>query len=143
MIKLEIAKSNDQYAIGFYHYEFDQVHIGRSKKNDLIFNDQELPLRYIFLSIINDVHGQYLVARSVGDQSYFFLNGKKVKGSLRLRSQDLISFGKHEIKILDFQKTETETDLSNKMERFLEKNTDLKFVLDFIEEKIIQSENNN
>ncbi len=140
MIKIEVTKSNDQYAPGVYEYEFDQIHIGRSKKNDLIFVDSELPLRYILLTILKDHHGQYLIAKSVGDQSYFFLNGKKVKGSLRLRIQDLISFGKHEIKVLDFAKTDTETDLSDEMEAFLKQSSDLKFVLDFIEEKIIQAE---
>lgn len=140
MIKIEVTKSSDQYIPGVYEYEFDQIHIGRSKKNDLIFLDPELPLRYILLTILKDHHGQYLIAKSVGDHSYFFLNGKKVKGSLRLRVQDLISFGKHEIKVLDFAKTDTETDLSEEMETFLKQNCDLKFVLDFIEEKIIQAE---
>lgn len=140
MIKIEVTKSSDHYIPGVYEYEFDQIHIGRSKKNDLIFVDPELPLRYILFSILKDNHGQYLIAKSVGDQSYFFLNGKKVKGSLRLRAQDLISFGKHEIKILDFSKTDTETNLSEEMETFLKQSSDLKFVLDFIEEKIIQSE---
>ena len=76
MIKIEVTKSNDQYIKGLYEYEFDQIHVGRSKKNDLIFTDPELPLRYILLTIYQDPHGQYLVARSLGDQSYFFLNGK-------------------------------------------------------------------
>lgn len=140
MIHLEILSSSDPLAIGLYEFEYDHVHIGRSKKNDLIFLDKVLPLNFMNLHIIQDSQGTHLVARSLTRSPFFFINGKKISGVLKVRHNDVIAFGDNQIKILDFNKNREEDDLSQAFTNFAKNAGELRFALDFIEEVLLDYE---
>lgn len=143
MIHLEILSSSDPLALGLYEFEFDHLHIGRSKKNDLIFLDKELPLNYMLIQIIDDISGSHLVVRSLTRAPFFFVNGKKVSGTLKIRPKDVIAFGENKIKIQNFNKTRKESDLSEAFSAFEKNGKELKFALNFIEEVLIELEEKN
>lgn len=143
MIHLEILSSSDPLAIGLYEFEFNHVHIGRSKKNDLIFQDKELPLKYMLLKIVEDNSGINLMVKSLVRQPFFFINGKKISGALKIRPNDVIAFGENKIKILGFKKTEDQTDLSEAFITFEKKAPELRFALNFIEEVLVELEEKN
>lgn len=136
MIHLEIIKSSDPLALGIYEYEFDQINIGRSKKNDLIFLDKELPLEFLTIKIIQD----HLVVQSLNRSPYFFVNGKKVSGTLKLNPNDTIAFGQNQIRIIKSLPTNGIIDFSAVYEEFMQKSPELKFALEFIEEVLIDLE---
>lgn len=140
MIHLEILSSSDPLAVGLYEFEFDHIHVGRSKKNDLIFLDRELPANYLTLQIIMEKNGPALVVRSLVRSPFFFVNGKKISGALKIRANDVIAFGENKFKILAFAKTEKETDLGAAFQGFEANASDLRFSLDFIEEVLIELE---
>ena len=136
MIYLEVIKSNDPLALGIYEFEFDQVSLGRSKKNDLIFLDPELPLQFLVLKIIQD----QLVIQSLNRNPYFFINGKKISGMLKIKINDVISFGENQIKVVDSKPTALQVDISDAYEAFNKNAPELKFALEFIEEVLIDLE---
>ena len=140
MIHLEILRSLDSLAIGLYEFEYDHIHIGRSKKNDLIFIEKELPVNFMILEIINDDKGMHLVARSLTQTPYFFINGKKISGVIKIRPNDIIAFGKNKIKILNFKKTHVIDDLSLVYDNFDKNAKELEFALDFIGEVLLDYE---
>ncbi|TDP53801.1 hypothetical protein C8D79_1077 [Bacteriovorax stolpii] len=140
MLHLEILSSSDPLAVGLYEFEFNRVHIGRSKKNDLIFLDSELPLQYMTIQIIQDKHGPGLVVKSLTRSPFFFVNGKKISGALKIRPNDVIAFGENKIKIHAFAPTTDETDLSEAFKGFAANASELRFALDFIEEVLIEVE---
>ena len=140
MIHLEILTSSDSLAIGLYEFEYDHVHIGRSKKNDLIFLEKELPHHFINLEIIQDLEGIHLVARSLTRTPFFFINGKKISGVIKIRINDVIAFGENKIKILNFKKTQEADDLSHPFNDFAKNAKELSFALDFIEEVLLDNE---
>lgn len=140
MIHLEILSSSDPLAVGLYEFEYDHVHLGRSKKNDLIFLDKALPLNFMVLEIIQDSQGTHLVAKSKSPTPFFFINGKKVSGLIKVRHSDVIAFGDNQIKILNFQRTHEEQDLSQAFTDFAKNSNELRFALDFIEEVLMDNE---
>lgn len=140
MIHLEILSSSDPQAIGLYEFEYDHVHIGRSKKNDLIFVEKILPASFMNLHIIQDSQGTHLVARSLTRSPFFFINGKKVSGVLKVRPDDVIAFGDNQIKIVNFHKNREEDDLSQAFTNFAKNAGELRFALDFIEEVLLDFE---
>ncbi len=140
MIHVEILTSSDSLAIGLYEFEYDHLLIGRSKKNDLIFLDRELPLNYMMLQVAEDHKSQYLYVKSLTRSPFFFINGKKISGALKIRIGDVIAFGENKIKVLDFKKTKQETDLSEAYAKFEQNAPELRFALDFIEEVLIDLE---
>lgn len=136
MIYLEVIHSRDPLALGLYPFEFDQIAIGRSTKNDLIFLDPELPLR--FLSI--QFKGEQLVVQNFARSPFFFVNGKKVSGLLKIKMNDIIAFGENQIRIVDCAVSNKPTDLTSAYDEFNKKAPELRFALDFIEEIIIDLE---
>ena len=136
MIYLEVIKSSEPLALGVYEYEFDQINIGRSKKNDLIFLDRELPLKYLALKIIQ---GQ-LIVQSLTRSPYFFVNGKKVSGTLKLNPNDIIAFGQNQIRIIKSAPSSRAIDFSSAYEEFNQKTPELKFALEFIEDVLVELE---
>lgn len=140
MITLEVIKSSDETALGRYDYDYDNLFIGRSLKNDLIFIDRELPLKYITIKIVDDHGTQTLVVKSLEAEPFFFVNGKKVSGQLKIRPGDLIAFGPNQLKIISFEKTQVDLDLNAAYERFEKSAPELKIALNFIEEVLIDLE---
>ena len=140
MIYLEVLSSLDSMAIGLYEFEYDRVHIGRSKKNDLIFLEKELPLNFMNLEIIEDSKGIHLVARSLNRSPFFFINSKKISGLIKVRVNDIIAFGGNKIKIVSFKKTHNQEDLSQAYENFSKNAKELEFALEFIEEVLMDYE---
>lgn len=136
MIYLEVTKSSDSLALGTYEYEFDQIHIGRSKKNDLIFLDRELPLQ--FLSIRFN-QGQ-LIVQSLTPAPYFFVNDKKISGTLKLKAGDTIAFGENQIRIIEAAVTNELVDFSVAYDEFNQQVPELKFALEFIEHILVNME---
>lgn len=140
MIHVEILTSYDPHAVGLYDYEYDAIYIGRSKKNDLIFLEKDIPAHFMSLQIFEDSSGIHLVVRSAPRSPFFFINGKKISGTLKIYPNDVISIGSNTIKILAFKKTKEEEDLSEAYESFAKNAKDLRFSLDFIEEVLIDIE---
>ena len=140
MIHLEILTSLDSLAIGLYEFEYDHIRIGRSKKNDLIFVEKELPLSFMNIEIVEDSKGIHLVARSLTPTPFFFINGKKISGVIKVRKNDIIDFGKNKIKILNFKKTHIADDLSLAYDNFEKNAKELEFALNFIEEVLLDQE---
>lgn len=138
MIHIEVINSNDPLAVGVYDFEFNQITVGRSRKCDLIFNDSKLPLQYL---AIKTLQGQ-LVAQSKTREPFFFINGKKVSGTLKLKINDVIAFGSNEIRILDCRDSQEPTDFSSAYDVFTKKSPELKFALEFIEQVLIDMEKN-
>lgn len=136
MIYLEVIKSNDPLALGLYEYEFDKVTIGRSKKSDLIFNDLQLPLQFLSLKF---VQGQ-LVVQSATRSPFFFVNGKKVSGTLKLKKDDVIAFGDNKIRITNSGVSNESADFTSAYEEFNHKAPELKFALEFIEQILMDLE---
>lgn len=136
MIHLDVLNSRDPLALGLYEYEYDQVTMGRSKKNDLIFLDKELPLHYL---VIRYISGQ-LVVQSRVKEPFFFVNGKKVSGTLRLKVNDTIAFGNNQIRVVKATETNASSDFSAAFENFNKQCPELKFALDFIEEVLLDLE---
>ena len=136
MVYLEVIQSSDPLALGLYEFEFDQITIGRSKKNDLIFLDSELPLFFLKLKIIQD----QLVIQSLNRNPFFFINGKKISGTLKIKKNDVIAFGENQIKVIDSKLTTPQVDISEAYEAFNKNTPELKFVLEFIEEVLVDFE---
>lgn len=136
MIYVEVIKSSEPLALGVYEFEFDQISIGRSKKNDLIFLDKELPLQFLTIKFMQ---GQ-LIVKSFTRSPFFFVNGKKVSGTLKIKPNDTIAFGDNQIRILKSELTNEAADFSLAYEEFVNKTPELKFALDFIEEVLIDFE---
>jgi pSer/pThr/pTyr-binding forkhead associated (FHA) protein len=139
MIHIEVVKSSHSDTLGLYEFEFDRVSIGRSKKNDLIFIDKNLPHEFLSLSFSQN----HLVIKSTTKDPAYYLNGKKVSGSFRVKPGDVVSFGEHEFKIIAASYTTHDEDLSDAFEKFNQEASDLKFALDFIEETVVALEENN
>ena len=136
MIHIEIIKSSDPLALGLYEFEFDNISIGRSKKNDLIFTDADIPLRYLALKIIQ---GQ-LIVQSLNPEPFFFINGKKMSGTLKLKPNDTIAFGGHQIQVIKSSTSSSLDDLSTAFLEFNNKSPELQFALHFIEEVLLDLE---
>lgn len=140
MIYLEVVSSPHPTAIGFYPFEFDFLFIGRSKKNDLICLDKELPLHYLTLKIVAEKNTSQLIVQSLTPAPFFFVNGKKIHGSLKIHANDIISFGENKIKIIEYKKTKQERDLREKYLQFEKAAPHLRFALNFIEEMLLDLE---
>jgi len=136
MIHLEVLSSRDPMAQGLYEFEYDMVTLGRSKKNDLIFLDKELPLHYLVVKFIS---GQ-LVVQSRVKEPFFFVNGKKISGTLKLKTNDTIAFGNNQIRVVKATETNISADFSSAYENFNKQSPELKFALDFIEEILLDME---
>jgi pSer/pThr/pTyr-binding forkhead associated (FHA) protein len=136
MIYLEVTKSSDPLVLGLYEFEFDQISIGRSKRNDLIFLDPELPLKYLQLKIVQE----QLVVQSLNRNSFFFINGKKISGTLKVKNNDIIAFGDNQIRIVKSSTTNQPVDFSSAYEHFNKSVPELKFALEFIEEVLVDLE---
>lgn len=136
MIYLEVTKSSDPLAQGVYEFEFDQISIGRSKKNDLIFSDKELPLQFLSVKF---VQGQ-LVVQSFTRSPFFFVNGKKISGTLKIKNNDIIAFGENQIRIIKSGISNASVDFSEAYENFSKKAPELKFALEFMEQVLIDLE---
>lgn len=135
MIYLEVEKSSDPTALGLYEFEFDHITIGRSKKNDLIFLEREFPLHFLTVKFVS---GQ-LVVQSL-NRVPFFVNGKKVSGSLKLKMNDLISFGENTIRLVKSGVSNESVDFSSAFDEFNKQAPELKFALEFIEQILIDLE---
>lgn len=93
------------------------------------------------LQIIEDATGIHLVARSFARSPFFFINGKKISGTLIIHPNDIVAFGDNQIKIKSFKQTKVEEDLGVAFEKFAKNSNDLRFALEFIEEVLIDIEN--
>jgi hypothetical protein len=136
MIKLEITQSTEPHAIGIYDYCFDQVFAGRSKKCDLIFSDQQFPPNYLTIT----AKDKYMTIENYPDSLPFLINGKKTNGTFKLKNNDIVIFGNHHMKILDFKKSDIQIDLASLYEKATIAPVAIKTALSFIEEKLLELE---
>jgi len=136
IIKIKLDHSQNTLQNGIYEFHFDKVYIGSSLKSDLILSNPNTPaLALIITQIKND-----LIALSVPKDFYYLINEKKMSGLRKLNINDKLKLGEVEITILDFTFTQ-EPELHYFYEEFKKNYPDLQFALDYIEEKIIQLEN--
>lgn len=142
MIKIEILEASDPYLIGIYEYKFNSLFIGRSLKSDIIILDSEMPLKFLEIKFVSNK----LVIQNFPDTPFYFVNDKKMSGIRKLAINDVICFGKNKFRILEaFQNEESsnQKDLSFYYENFQKNTPEMKFILDFLEEEIINLENKN
>jgi hypothetical protein len=139
MIKLEIIHSSDPLAIGTYDYLFDKIFVGKSKKCDLIFDDKEFPACYLTISLINNS----LVVENGKNAPSYLVNGKKIKGPLKIKRQDIIQVGVNQIKILDFNSTFVPIDLTPFYEKISSASEEDQAALAILENALIALEDNN
>lgn len=98
MIQIEIINSLDNDAINIYEYFLDELTIGKSASDIIIF-DETLKKCHLKLFIKNDqLFG--IVSKNEGANK---LNYKKVTGQFSLNIGDIISIEKNDIKILSFK----------------------------------------
>jgi hypothetical protein len=136
MIKLEITDSIETLSMGTYNYLYDQVFIGRSKKNDLIFLEKDIPLKFLTIT----ANEKSLVIQSEQGAPYYYVNGKKTSGAFKLKYNDVISINSHVIKILDFKQTQESFDLTPFYEKLPDALPEIKEALSFIEERLVAIE---
>lgn len=139
MINIEILDSSSPSSIGNYPFEFDVVYIGKSKKADIIFNDSEIPNKFLTIRFFQ----HQLIIENEKDSPFYFVNGKKMSGARKLKIGDIIQFGKHKLKIIDALLNPPKSkndDLHLYYDSFNKESADLKFLLDFLEEEIIKLE---
>jgi len=98
--------------------------------------DKELPLHYL---VIRFISGQ-LVVQSQVKEPFFFVNGKKISGTLKLKPNDTIAFGNNQIRVVKATETNVSADFSSAYENFNKQSPELKFALDFIEEILLDME---
>ena len=140
MIHIEVLDTPDPIALGLYKFEFNYVYIGRSKKNDLIIVDKDIPAYFLKLSIYSDGIKENLIVKNNLHDPFFHVNGKKISGSLKVKIDDVLSFGSTKIKISQFKKSINDVDLSDAFAAFESSASDLRPALDFIEEMIVDLE---
>ncbi|NOT79517.1 MAG: hypothetical protein HOP07_11040 [Bacteriovoracaceae bacterium] len=140
MIQLEVLTSDDQLALGVYEFNFNYIHIGRSKRNDIIISNKELPALFLKISIFEDAHGEHLMVRNRNREPFYQINGKKISGSLKIKTNDIISFGPTSLKIISFQKTPNGLDLTEPFKAFEANAPECRVALDFIEEVLMDLE---
>lgn len=136
MLKVEIIQSSDPLAIGVYNYQFDQIFIGRSKKNDLVFLEQDFPAKFITITVTETS----LIGQNHPEGPSFFINGKKTNGIAKLKTNDIVRFGSHQLKILDFKKTVDPIDLSPFYEKVSEASMEVREALTILEGQLIKYE---
>ena len=140
MIKLEIVSSNDPDLIGIYNYQFNDIYIGRSKKSDLIIHDAEMPYKFLTLKFVKNT----FIIQNEPNTPFYFVNGKKMSGARKLKQNDIIQFGTHKLVIHEFIETIDDQargkDLASLYEKYNAEVPDEKFILEFIEEQILELE---
>lgn len=139
MIRLEVIDSPETLAIGTYNYLYDQVFIGRSKKNDLIFLEKDIPPKFLTITATDNS----LVIHSEPSSPPYFINGKKTTAAFKLKKNDVISVNSHSIKILDFKRTHEPLDLTPFYEKMPDLNPEIKETLSYLEEKLLELEEEN
>ena len=98
MITLNFSQTPDFDIIGEYQTYKNSLIIGHSERADLPINDQT----------INDIHcilklsEASLLIRSIPDQSFYYLNGKKFSGEHLLKPNDQIKIGSTIFNISNF-----------------------------------------
>jgi hypothetical protein len=134
MIEIEIIKSSEPTAIGVYKYSFDQINIGRSKKCDLIFLDALFPACYLTIS----ANEKFLLVQSTPESPAYLINGKKTNGSFKIKSNDVITFGNHQLKVIDYNLSIKPIDLKPFEEKINEASEEVIAVLGYLEKKILE-----
>ncbi len=140
MIHIDVTTSNDPLALGLYEFEFNYIYVGRSKKNDLILVDKDIPAMFLKIFIHFDGKEESLIVKNNLNDPYYFINGKKVSGSLKLKINDVISLGATKLKIIGFKKNDSDVELSEAYALFEAKAPELRPALEFIEEAIVDCE---
>ncbi len=143
MIHLDVISASDPLALGLYEFEYNYVYIGRSKKNDLIFLDKDIPAMYLKISIIDDGKGEHLIIKNNLNDPFFLINGKKISGSLKLKINDVISFAATKLKIINYKKNLNDLDISEAFDAFEANASECRVALDLIEEIIVDFEKQN
>ena len=95
MIKLEVIDSPDLLSLGVIELFFHHITIGRSLKNNIVFNDQSIQREHALLRISK----RGLIIES---QYSFLLNDKKVSGTIVIKTNDTITIGASKFKIIQY-----------------------------------------
>lgn len=95
MIKLEILDSPDLLSIGTIDINFHHVTIGKSLKNNLIFNDPEINKEHALLRLSK----RGLIFEC---SSEFLLNDKRVSGTVLIKENDNIVIGSTKFRVSQY-----------------------------------------
>lgn len=136
MIHLNVLTSIDPNAPGLYEFEYDVLSIGRSIKNDLILNEENVAKCALYLSIENNT----LFIQTLSNSIFCLVNGKKISGKKRLDIGDKVEIGKSKIEIIQFKKTNDDLNFGMLYENFLKKFPDHKYILEALDVEIEELE---
>jgi pSer/pThr/pTyr-binding forkhead associated (FHA) protein len=95
MIKLEVLDSPDLLSIGTMEINFHHITIGKSLKNNLIFNDPDIEKEHALLRLSK----RGLIFECPNE---FLLNDKRVSGTVLIKQNDTIVVGTTKFKIIQY-----------------------------------------
>ena len=98
MIWIDITDSIDLVSLGEHYFPYENVTIGNKYKNSLVIKDYEMDNTSIRLKLTNK--DLYLIA-----DNFLKLNGKKIKGRIKLKVGDKINLGQTTMHISKFDCT--------------------------------------
>ena len=109
MIWIDITDSIDLVSLGEHYFPYENVTIGNKYKNSLVIKDLEMNDSIIRFKITEE--NLFLIA-----ENFLKLNGKKIKGKIKLNIGDKVKLGTTSLHIKNF-----ETSLVPKAEKYYTK----------------------
>lgn len=140
MIEIEILNSPDREALGIRKFNFDNIFLGQSNKNNMVIQDPKLGKCHLSI----EIHSDGISCRSMAE-NIFFVEEKKMIGEKIFLPHSPIQIGDTIFKVLSFLKT-PEIEASQKFEEnysaIMESSPEIIDILDQLEDeiKIIEQE---
>jgi hypothetical protein len=141
MIKIEFLNSPDESVIGEYLTFKDRLLIGTSKYNDIVIDDSNLNAVHFFVKLNRTA----LLCGNNQSIDHYHSNGKKISGKKSHKKNDVISIGKTEFKILDFEfevQHEYKDQLKENYTLAIQENPEYKHLLTNIQNELVKLESN-
>ncbi len=95
MIKLNVIQAPELIYLGEVNINLPNITIGRLLKNTIAINDPSFGNQKISLSLSKK--GLYATS-----ESFFKINGKRIKGNIKVKEKDTISLGNTTIEIISY-----------------------------------------
>lgn len=137
MIRFKILKAYDSDLIGEHLYHFNRITLAKSEQSTLVIEDPHLDYLGIIIEVLDD--GVLINTLPVGN--YYHSNNKKIAGTKKHKTGDLIEFGSNMLEILEFKEEIQLVHLSLE-ERYQRAIQDpkVKEMLEVLEKEIIELE---
>lgn len=133
MIKFKIITSPDLEIQHEHTYNLDTITLGEKRSCNLRILDPQIKNNIIKLSIKDE----NLIVQNPENDNYYFSNDKKIKGKTKVKREDVLKIGSTEIKIIDFNKSESSKSFFDKYNDRLDSEPDLKELFDSFREELI------